>query len=84
LLILGPRERPYGIERLEPHDGLELDLVVDASAKQFDAMVPGDVAASDAAEDFFAEKMLIRISVCGIRPSVPYATNHLGSSSVAM
>ena len=82
MFILGSRERADGVERLEPHHGLELDLVADASTKQFDAMVPGDIAARDAAEDFFAEEMLIRIRVCGIRPSVPNATNHLDPAVV--
>src|SRR5258708_19823838 len=63
-------ERAHVVERVEPHDGDELDLAVDGPAEELDSPVPWDSPRADPLEDLSPEERLVRLCFPG--PGVPF------------
>lgn len=55
-LVVGTRERTYGVHGLEPHDSHELDLLRTFSADQVDALKAGNLSSDNAHKDLPAQE----------------------------
>lgn len=78
LLVVLARELPYRIERVEPHDGNELDFVVVSirTSQDPESAIAVDVFVGETREYFLVEETFVLVGVLGFRPTMPDTLYH--------
>src|SRR5207248_10157225 len=76
-------ERLDCVEAIEPHQGLELDLIAEVALHQVDVAEARDPACLDSRNYFAADDPLIGISVLRRGPPAPQAADHFFFCSCA-
>jgi hypothetical protein len=71
--VIGALEVDHVLDRVEGHDGNELDLVAGIAAQELDLAVPGDRFCLDSRKHVIVQQTLIDVGVVGCRPAVPNA-----------
>src|SRR3989304_5476282 len=75
-LVVRSRECLHRLQRVEPHNGDELDLWADRASEQFDPPVAGDPPLLDPREDLRTQKPLVVIRDLRVGPAPPELGDH--------
>ena len=74
--IVLAHERFDRIEAVEPHDGLELDLLTEVALHQIDVAKARDIPRFDAGDHLAANDPFISVGIVGRGPPAPHAADH--------
>src|SRR5215469_7969934 len=83
-LVVISHERPHTVQRVEPHQGHELDVVRSLAAHEVDRPEPRNTSLLDSGDDLSPDDALIGVCVLLPCPPAPDSTDHETSLEVKL